>query len=264
MIKLIATDLDGTLLDSKKQLPPEIFSLATRLKERGVLFVPASGRQYASLKQLFSPVANDTVFLCENGALVKYKEKTLSVTPVEEKLIRPALDAVRSTPFVYPLLCCENNAYYENDETPFADMVHRFYPKCLKVDDLNAVIGKEPVCKISVFDDLGSANNSAKILPQKIPYLKFMLSGFEWCDLSSFKANKGAAIKFIREYFALKKEECVAFGDHMNDFEMLSECGTAYVPENAYPPLKELVKNTVPSNDEGGVLIKIKEILEEL
>ena len=54
----------------------------------------------------------------------------------------------------------------------------------------------------------------------------------------------------------------MAFGDHLNDYEMLAECGIASVPENAYPPLKDLVRHTVPANTEGGVLMKLREILE--
>ena len=50
----------------------------------------------------------------------------------------------------------------------------------------------------------------------------------------------------------------------MNDFEMLCECGNAYVPQNAYPPLKKLVVRVIPPNTEGGVLIKLKEIIREL
>ena len=50
----------------------------------------------------------------------------------------------------------------------------------------------------------------------------------------------------------------------MNDFEMLGECGYAYVPENAYPPLKKLIGRTIPSNENKGVIQKIKEIIKEL
>ena len=102
------------------------------------------------------------------------------------------------------------------------------------------------------------------MLPQRLPNLRTILSGFDWCDISSPEANKGEAIRFIRRAFSFEREECVAFGDHMNDYEMLTECGRAYVPENAYPPLKKLVGRTIPANTEGGVLQKIKEIIEEL
>ena len=68
-------------------------------------------------------------------------------------------------------------------------------------------------------------------------------------------------MRFIRDYFCFEKGECAAFGDHMNDYEMLLECGRAYVTDNAYPPLKELIKNVIPSNTEFGVLTEIKKII---
>ena len=64
MIKFIATDLDGTLLDPRGVLPNEIFPLVARLSECGILFAPASGRQYANLKKLFFPVWEKTIFIC--------------------------------------------------------------------------------------------------------------------------------------------------------------------------------------------------------
>ena len=70
MIKLIACDMDGTLLDSAKRLPAELPEVIAKLKEKGVLFCVASGRQYASLRRDFDAYADDMLFICENGALV--------------------------------------------------------------------------------------------------------------------------------------------------------------------------------------------------
>ena len=105
MVKFIASDLDGTLLDGEKRLPEEIFPLIRKLKSLGVLFAPASGRQYANLKKLFAPVENDVVFICENGALVKYRSKTLHLTPIRDRDARNAIHEIRALPHLYPMLC---------------------------------------------------------------------------------------------------------------------------------------------------------------
>ena len=86
MIKFIATDLDGTLLDEHGALPEEIFPLARRLFERGILFAPASGRQYANLKKLFFPVWEKLLFICENGALVKRGSEIVYLNPIPVSL----------------------------------------------------------------------------------------------------------------------------------------------------------------------------------
>ena len=263
MIKFIATDLDGTLLDGKRKLPEEIFPLIDKLHARGILFAPASGRQYANLRRLFAPVADKVLFICENGALVKYREETLFLRPIRDMYLREALDAVRKLPHLRPMLCGVNTAYIEDDAQPFYDYSLAAYTSCMKVDSLDAVIGKEAICKIAVFDEIAAAENCIKVLPPKIPQLRTILSGVDWCDVSAPDSDKGTAIRFIQKTFGFERDECVAFGDHMNDYEMLYECGHAYVTENAYPPLKELIGQVIPSNEEGGVIQKINEILKE-
>lgn len=263
MIRLIATDLDGTLLDDEKRLPQEIFGLVEQLHRRGILFAPASGRQYANLKELFVPVWDKLVFICENGALVKYRGETLHLDCIRESYIKPALDEIRAIPGLYPILCGTDCAYIEDAATPFFTYAMLSYTNCTKVDDLDEVIGREEICKIAVYDGAGAAEHCLRVLPKRLPRMRTILSGFDWCDVSSPTADKGAAIRCLRERFGLRKEECLAFGDHMNDLEMLLECGRAFVPENGYPPLKKLIGHTVPSNREGGVLRKIEEILSE-
>ena len=264
MVKFIATDLDGTLLNGERLLPEEIFPLIAQLKECGVLFAPASGRQYANLKKLFAPVANDILFICENGALVKFRDRTLHLNPIRDLYLKDALDEIRALPHLYPMLCGADCAYIEDTAMPFFRYAMLSYTNCKKVETLDAIIGREDICKIAVYDEIAAAENCIKVLPPLLPQLRTILSGYDWCDVSAPDANKGEAIRFIRREYGLKKEECVAFGDHMNDYEMLTECGRAYVPENAYPPLKKLIGRTIPPNTEGGVLIKLKEIVREL
>lgn len=262
MIKFIATDLDGTLLDEDKKLPEEIFSVIEELAKRNILFAPASGRQYANLRKLFAPVADKVVLICENGALVKYREETLLLDPIKETYLKDALDEIRAIPHLFPMLCGTDFAYIENNEMPFFQYAMLSYTNCMKVSDLDEAIGKEEICKIAVYDELSAADRCIKILPPRLPRLRTILSGKDWCDVSAPSAGKGEAVKLIRKHFGFKREECMAFGDHMNDYEMLLECGKAYVPENAYPPLKKIIRRTVPPNSEGGVIKKLKELLQ--
>ena len=89
MIKLVASDLDGTLLFKGAQsLPEEIFPLIRQLKKMGILFVAASGRQYANMKKMFRPVVDDMAFISENGGLAVYNEKVLYQDSFEQELVR--------------------------------------------------------------------------------------------------------------------------------------------------------------------------------
>ena len=103
-----------------------------------------------------------------------------------------------------------------------------------------------------------------RALPQALPGLRVIQSGGNWLDISVPDANKGDAMRFLRERFALSREECAAFGDHMNDYEMLLECGHPYVTGNAYPPLKRRIGNAVRSNAENGVVRALQHIADGL
>ena len=81
MIKLIASDLDGTLLQNEAQeLTPRAIELIRALTQKGVHFVAASGRQYANIRRLFAPLGFDIPYIAENGSMCVYKEETISLT----------------------------------------------------------------------------------------------------------------------------------------------------------------------------------------
>lgn len=263
MIKFIASDLDGTLLDGEHKLPEETFSFIERLYEKGILFAPASGRQYANLKKLFKPVADKVVFIAENGALVKFRDETIFSLPIEREHIRGAIEVAKKTEWAIPVLCCEKNAYTDSKEQPFYAVTRAAYTNLKKVKALEEVIGKENCCKIAVFDRTAKADIHAEEICKQLPHLRTVVSGREWLDVSAPDVHKGVAMIQIRKALSLKKEECMAFGDHMNDYEMLLECGYPYVTANAYPPLKEKIPNVVPSNAEKGVFQRLEQLLRE-
>lgn len=262
MIKLIASDLDGTLLLPDGSLPSETFDLIERLYQKGILFCVASGRQYAGLTQLFAPVADKALFIAENGALVYYRGERLYEDGIPASAIPSILSAVRKIPDAYPLLCRADCAYAESGFSLFTDECAKYYPRFRQVEKLEDVPISEPVCKVAIFDPLGSSR-SGNLLAKSLPSFRVILSGKVWSDISMPGTNKGKAFQFIQRRLSLSPDECMAFGDYMNDLELLLACNNAYVTENGFPPLKERIGRTVPSNAEEGVIRKMKELLGE-
>ena len=262
MIKFIATDLDGTLLPPKTGLPNEVFSLVDKLYERGIIFAPASGRQLENLKVMFAPVLDKIAIIAENGGLAYYKGEIIYSNPTPKKSVIYALNIIRGVSGLYPLLSGANCAYYESDNEDFVATVKASYTNTQRVDDLEEVADND-ILKISVWDEVPPcANHGGKILPDKIKGLRVMVSGYDWLDVSVLNANKGLALKAVLDRFKISPADCVAFGDHMNDLEMLQLAGTAFVTANAFAGLKEHIKNEVPSNADYGVINKIKEYLK--
>ncbi len=262
MIRLIASDLDGTLLLPDGSLPSEIFSLVREMTARGILFTVASGRQYESLRRLFSPVEEDVLFIAENGALVYYRGERLFAKTLPADRLNGILRAVRSQEGAYPLLCCAEGAYTDADYPPFVAECAKYYPRFRRLGNLENCPERDAVCKVAVYDRRGAALFSGRALPALLPSLRVIVSGKVWTDISMPETNKGNAMKFAQNYFHIEREECAAFGDYMNDLEMLLACGHAYVPENGFPALKEQIGNIIPSNAEKGAVQKIKAILE--
>ena len=87
MIKLVASDLDGTLLlNGAQSVEDSMFETIGKLLDRGILFAPASGRQMTSLKRLFAPVADCCIFLCENGGVIYKDEQCIAKNPMPRAL----------------------------------------------------------------------------------------------------------------------------------------------------------------------------------
>ena len=261
MIKLVASDLDGTLLDPAGNLPSGTFRAIEKLYEKGILFCAASGRQLVALRQMFAPVADKMLFLAENGAIVAQGHRMLRCRSLRPEASLRALRAIGTLTGVHPLLCTPACAYYESEAQPFLYFVKASYCSNRKAD-LFAAAQTERVCKIAVYDDDGPEKKTMTVLPHALPDLRVTLSGGNWLDISDKNTHKGRAMRFIRKAFGFAREECAAFGDHMNDYEMLIECAHPYVPENAYPPLKKLIGGSIPSNAEGGALTAMERIAE--
>ena len=263
MIRLIATDLDGTLLDAEGKMPEGVFEAIEKLRSRGILFCAASGRQLAGLRELFRPVADKIVYAAENGAIIAYGGETLYTDVIPKDRVLRVLDAVKGAPDAHPLLCTPERAYYGEYVQPFVRFVQISYISNAQ-RDLYETAERETVCKIAVYDERGPENNCMKILPPLLSDLRLTQSGGNWLDVSEKSANKGNAMRFLQEKFSLSADECAAFGDHMNDYEMLLACGHPYLPANAYPRLKELLSGAVivPSNAENGVLQALNAIAD--
>ena len=135
MIKLVASDLDGTLLMKGAQgLPEDIFPLIRQLKELGILFVAASGRQYANMKKMFAPVADDMAFICENGGLAVYHEKVMYQNYFDQNLVREIAECIYNREGS-EFTCSTKDFYYIKPKTEhFRDlMLHVVGNVCMEI-----------------------------------------------------------------------------------------------------------------------------------
>ncbi|WP_160680531.1 Cof-type HAD-IIB family hydrolase [Clostridium sp. C8-1-8] len=263
MIKLIATDMDGTLLNSKGELPEGFFDTLDELADKGVIFVAASGRQYYTLANNFGKAKDKMLFAAENGSFVVHNGEELFSKTLSRDIAMEIVRDVREIDHCHAVVCGKKCAYIESENTLFNKEVEKYYHKMMKVDDLESV--EDDILKIAVYDFKGSAENSYKILNEKWgKELQLAVSGQNWLDLGRKDVNKGVAINFLQEKFNITHEETMVFGDYFNDVQMLQNAYHSYVMINAPEELKKYGRFIAKSNDDNGVIDVIeREVLKK-
>lgn len=255
MIKLIATDIDGTLIpESTPDLYPEMVKEIGRLTDSGIMFCAASGRQYASIRNVFREVADKVVYIAENGALIRQGKETLSVTRMrrdyaegivkELRALGPGYDFVVSTP---------EGSLVETKNQEFIHMLTYGYHNEFRL--VKDVLEEEAaIIKIAVYRP-GSirALGESVLVPEWENKVKACMAGEEWVDFMDSTVDKGNALKLLQSLFKISREETVAFGDNNNDIGLLEAAGVSYAVENAREDVKAKAVHVCPSYRDKGV-----------
>jgi hypothetical protein len=239
MIKLIASDLDGTLLQNNSQsISSRMVDIIESLHKQGIIFVAASGRQYPNLYRLFEPVSKHMAFICENGGLVMYQDKVISKSPMDKTLCYELMDDIWNRDGCEILLSGQNTSYLKPKSEKYAyRMEHIVKNNVSFVEDLTSI--QEDFVKISVFEEAGIVENSGDYFLNKWNNrLKCTISGHGWLDFTSPDVNKGNALMKLFDELSIDPSEAMAFGDNYNDLEMLSLVKFGYVMENAIDDIK--------------------------
>lgn len=105
-VDLVVCDMDGTLLTSDDQIPVSFWPVLENMTGRGIVFVPASGRQYATLERSFADARGDLAYVAENGNLVVHGGEVVSKTTVDAALVERVVAATRLTDADHGLVAC--------------------------------------------------------------------------------------------------------------------------------------------------------------
>ena len=238
VIKLVASDLDGTLLQNGAQaLTPEALRLIGKLLERGILFAPASGRQYPNLRRMFSPHWHEMLFICENGALTMHHGAALSTIPLERETGEALMRDILARDDCEVMLSGRETSYLCPRRRSYSDfVVYTMKNTVTIVDDLFSV--DEEFLKVSAYVH---GDGAARVAPAFIEkwgnVVTAAVSGAAWIDFTV--ADKGMAIEAVARRLGIGKDEMMAFGDNFNDVEMLEAVGRPCLMETADPALLE-------------------------
>lgn len=252
LIRLIASDMDGSLLDENKQIPKEFYDIFPLLRQQGISFVVASGRSYCTLTRNFGPVANQIHYICDNGAFVVYNDR-VTVTPIPQAQLKELVAVCDALPGIQVLLCGRGGTYHKSYTDGFNAEINSYYVNQTLVPDLTQV--RDEIFKIAICDTRGPQNGVSPILRERFgDSLSMQISGQIWMDVMSRGVNKGAALKKIQETGRFSYEETMAFGDYYNDIELLKRAYYSFAMENGAADMKRHARFVARKNSEAGVV----------
>lgn len=264
MIKMIVTDIDGTLMPEASPIPSEeVYGVIRELLDLGVRVVLASGRPYSSLKTLFPDLGSRLVFLCSNGSVVMEGDQPLEAVPfgTEEEISR-LLTYARGRGEAWHVDSWEK-AYTESDDQAYLDMVTGVGVDIEKVENVEAL--GVPLTKLSIvypdgpdghfFDpDIEEYKKEFSVAPAGLVFMDFNRKGI----------NKGRAVKRVCEAYGISQDEYMVFGDAMNDLSMLAPAKYSWCSVRSVKALKEACAGTFAPPEEGGVVGILKELADSL
>ncbi|RRK11422.1 HAD family hydrolase [Lactiplantibacillus garii] len=266
-IKLIATDLNGTLLRADQSFDHARFKrVLTGLNQLNIPLVLSSGNQYAHLKQLFADVlADNLVMVAENGASIYARGRQVfdGSLSAEQHHHFVTVDRFQEMfKHAYLILVGSHGSYTEaGAPEQLVAMARKFYDNLQLVDDLAAV--KDSIKKISVSTQPGDA---AALVDQINAYFAGKLrahdSGYGVVDIVDQHVGKLPAVQLLAAQRGLTADEVMAFGDGANDVPLLRYATHSYAMVNAPTAVQAAARHvTTLDNEHDGVLATIEHIL---
>lgn len=258
-IKLVVTDMDGTLLDSNHKVSDSFYTLHQELKKNNIQFVAASGRPFYSISKKLSLIKNDIIIAAENGAYVVDDNEVILSTPIHNDFLPELFEAIEGFKDIHPVFCSRDKAYIKEQSKNLLNVISQYYTEYEIIKSPNAII--EDIYKIALYHETDSEKYiypHVQILESKF---KAIVSAKNWVDLSRIDSNKGEALKLIQDKYKIKPEETMVFGDYKNDLEMLALAKYSFAMQNAHPDVKKAANYITKTNDENGVEYILKQLI---
>lgn len=244
-LRLIITDLDGTLLHNDKTISEYTVKVINQLKDKGILIAFSTARsEYAARKYI--EIIRPEIVISNGGATVRYKEKLiytsiLSGAKVNE-IVRMCMDITKGNGDI--TVETEKELFWNYKEKPPSD-----YDNAIFTDYQDFSV---PAYKITA--EIESEGDAKRIVDTVGNCSMISFSREKWRRFANVEATKSNAIRRILKELQISSNDVIAFGDDYNDVDMIEFCGKGIAVSNAIQEVKQVADDITLSNDEDGVV----------
>ena len=261
-VRLVASDMDFTLLADDKSMPEGMPGRIRALEEVGVVFSAASGRPLYTLQDMFPESRDRMAFITDNGAGVVCRGEVVFKSVIGEATLAELVAfTLERAPEAVPVVCGLERAVVPAWGRAYDDALRVYYHEILYVDDIGSA--RVEANKFTVyFPENNSANAyEERFAPAFGGRLSVTCAGVDWLDVMNRGVDKGTGIARLCEHLGIAPADVIALGDTNNDAEMLSYVGHGYLMANAEERMERFADFRAPSNNERGVAQVIDAVL---
>lgn len=249
-IKLIATDIDGTILKYNYEFNSEVKDCIRNLVKHGIKVVLVTGRMHAATHHITEELGLDTPIVCYQGGLVKHNNEILYERNLDSEAAKEIIEWAKKND-IHVNLYLNDELYVEKDSPTVQRYVQQGI-SCFEVKSFDE-LKLERINKMLLIDyeDENKVTMWKEYLETKYEDVYFIKSTPFYCEICHPEATKACAVNFLKDYWGLKKEEIMTIGDQNNDIDLLSAGGIKVAMGNATEELKavaDYVTDTVNHN----------------
>jgi Cof subfamily protein (haloacid dehalogenase superfamily) len=265
-VKLVALDLDGTLLNSKKQVSEYTKNVIKRLSNEGIIFTFCTGRIYNELVDLINELPFIQYAIACNGAFIHdlHKNEVIFENLLDMQDVRKIYHTFKDFRMMFEIFAdgkvIVDERSLEHLLTTDLGVYRDFIIKTRKgIPDLYQYINErnQPVGKVNIFFDSKETRSKAMGACKDI-HLDITMQEYKNLEFNRLGANKGSALQHLAEIMGFTSDEVMAIGDNHNDIAMLKYANYSVAMDNADEQIKTIARFTTKSNDENGVAFALE------
>lgn len=262
-IRMVVLDIDGTLVDDRKDLPPQNAAAVARIKSRGIKVTLATGRTWGSAMLYARPLGIDLPLITHSGAYVAGPDrKEWSRTPLDMNIAREMIRLLEQEE--YYLKVYMDDCLYVQEETPETRSFSQRFQVPFRVagrGNLSALT-ENPLRMVLIDtpERIQRAHHLVKPWEEHFSFVRDSERGLEIVDRT---VSKGAALERLCAALEISPEQVMAFGNEGNDLELLRVAGVGVAMGNSFSGLKQIARIVAPTNEENGVAWVLNRVFPE-